>query len=228
MIDNSTRLNVILMGATGAVGAHVLATLAAMPDVARISVLARRKPESAQAPKVEWHVVDVLAPASYVALLPGHQAAICTLGVGEPSKVSREEFTRVDRDAVLAFARACKEAGVGHFELLGSVAADPASSNFYLKSKGALREQIAAVGFRRFTTFQPSMLLTPANRYGLSQAILLKVWPVVSPLLFGPLRKYRGIRVEALGAAMARHVLTAGEGSEILHWDDFGGWQTGS
>lgn len=228
MADNSTRLNVILMGATGAVGSHVLTTLAAMPQVTRVTCLARRRLDGKLPAKVDWHVVDVLVPASCAAHLPGHQAAICTLGVGEPSKVPREEFTRVDHDAVLAFARACKEAGVGHFELLGSVAANPASSNFYLKSKGALRQQIAAVGFRRFTTFQPSMLLTPANRYGLSQAILLKVWPVVSPLLFGPLRKYRGIRVEALGAAMARHVLTAGEGSEILHWDDFGGWQTGN
>ncbi len=221
MADSSTRPNVILIGATGAVGSHVLAALAVLPEVEAITVLARRKPDAAPAAKVSWHVVDVLDAASYAALLPGHHAAICTLGVGQPSKASREEFRRVDHDAVLAFAQACRLAGVERLELLGSVAANPASSNVYLKSKGELREAIARLGFQRFTTFQPSMLLTPTNRYGLSQGILLVIWPVISPLLFGPLRRYRGISVAALGAAMARHILTPGQGNEIFHWDDF-------
>jgi uncharacterized protein YbjT (DUF2867 family) len=221
MADSSNARKVVLLGATGAVGSHVLATLAAMPEVAGITVLARRKPDATVPAKVSWHVVDVLDPSSYATLLLGHHAAICTLGVGQPSKVSREEYQRVDHDAVLDFANACKTADVAQFELLGSVAADPRSSSHYLKSKGALREEIAALGFRRVTTFQPSVLLTPSNRYGLSQGILLKVWPLLSPLLVGPLRKYRGIRVATLGAAMARHISTPGKGSEILHWDDF-------
>jgi hypothetical protein len=38
--------------------------------------------------------------------------------VGEPSKLSREQFTRIDKQTVLDFAAACKRAGVSHFELL--------------------------------------------------------------------------------------------------------------
>ena len=108
MADSGNPLRVIVIGATGAVGSHVLATLVAMPQVAQVTCLARRKPEGELPGKVDWRVVDVLQPESYAAYLAGHHAAICTLGVGEPSKVSREEFTKVDHDAVLAFARACK------------------------------------------------------------------------------------------------------------------------
>jgi len=61
--------------------------------------------------------------------------------------------------------------------------------------------------------------LTPTNRYGLSQGVILKVWPLLTPLLQGGLRKYRGIPVETLGAAMARNVVRQGEGEEILEWD---------
>jgi uncharacterized protein YbjT (DUF2867 family) len=120
--------------------------------------------------------------------------------------------------AVLDFAKACRAADVKHFELLGSVAADATSRSFYLKTKGELRDAIAALNFERFSTFQPSVILTPTNRYGLNQAITLAVWPVVSHILLGPLKKYRGIRVEVLGAAIARNILTSGQGDEILHY----------
>jgi uncharacterized protein YbjT (DUF2867 family) len=211
-------LNIVILGATGAVGGEVLKTLVAMPDVARVSVLTRRPLDGPVHVKVTQHIVDVFDPASYAAHLKNQHGAICTFGVGQPTKVSKDEFVRVDKTAVLDFAKACRAADVQHFELLGSVAADAASRTFYLKTKGELRDGIAALNFARFSTFQPSMILTPTNRYGLSQAITLAVWPVISHLLVGPLQKYRGIRVEALGAAIARNIFTAGQGVEVLHY----------
>ena len=65
------------------------------------------------------------------------------------------------------------------------------------------------------------MILTPTNRYGLSQAITLKVWPYLNPLLIGGLRKYRGIPVDVLGQAMANNIFNNGKGYEILQWDQF-------
>jgi hypothetical protein len=65
------------------------------------------------------------------------------------------------------------------------------------------------------------MILTPTNRFGLSQALTLRFWPMLTPVLLGPWRKYRGIRVETLGAAMAANLVTPGQGLEILHWDQF-------
>jgi uncharacterized protein YbjT (DUF2867 family) len=214
-------LNVVLLGATGAVGGEVLKALVAMSQISTITVLARRTSDTPVHAKVRWTVVDVMDAAAYQHLLSGHQAAICTLGVGQPTKVSREEFTRVDHDAVLAFATACRASGVAHFELLGSVAASAASASFYLKSKGALRDAIAALGFTRFSAFQPSMLLTAANRYGFAQGVMLAVWPLLSRVLAGPLKKYRGVKVEDLGQAMARNLMTRGTGTEILHWPEF-------
>ena len=65
------------------------------------------------------------------------------------------------------------------------------------------------------------MILTPTNRYGVSQAIVLKVWPKLDFLLQGKARKYRGIKVEALGKAIANNVLTTGSGTEYLQYDQF-------
>lgn len=212
--------DVVVLGATGAVGGEALLRLIDMKSVASITTLSRRTINDVSSQKLEQHIVDAMKSETYTGFLKGHNVAICTFGVGEPSKASREEFQAIDYDAVLAFATACKTAGIKHFELLGAVMADPNSRNYYLKSKGLLREAIADLGFERFSVFQPSMILTPKNRYGFSQGLMLVLWPWLSQLLQGGWQKYRGVRVEALGSAMANNLSTASKGFEILHWPE--------
>ena len=214
MINQNSRI--IFLGASGAVGTEALNVL--LQGNATIDLLLRRHLPSATT--AQEHIVDVLDPLSYRHHIKGHNVAICTLGVGQPSKVSKEEFTRIDKQAVLDFATACKAAGVSHFTLLGSTMADATSSSFYLRSKGELRDAIAAMGFARFSVFQPSMILTQQNRYDFSQAVMLAIWPLLSPLLVGGLKKYRGIRVEDLGRAMAQNITRDATGDEIFHWSE--------
>ncbi len=210
-----------MLGATGAVGNHAALTLAASPEVRRLTLLGRRPAANVTGNAVAQQVVDVFEPASYAPFLAGHDAAICTFGVGQPSAVARAELRRIDHDAVLAFARACKDAGVRHFELLTSVGSNARSLSFYLRTKGQLEEALDALGFERLSLFRPSMILTPTNRYGLSQAIVLATWPLMTPFLPGPLRRWRGIKVEELGRAIALNLFTTGAGRAVLEWDDF-------
>jgi uncharacterized protein YbjT (DUF2867 family) len=236
--DNERRtqmtqtLSVVMLGASGAVGGEALKTLLAMKEISRITLLLRREIspknlsldaalQAAFSTRVTQHIVDVAEPKTYAQLLPNHDAAICTLGVGQPSKVTKEEFVKIDRDYVIDFANACKSAGVRHFELLSSVGADAKSPSFYLRTKGELQDALIALKFERLSLFQPSMILTPNNRYGVSQAIVLATWPTLSKALFGPLKKFRGIRVQTLGAAIAKNVATEKNSVETLHWDRF-------
>lgn len=209
-----------MIGATGAVGGHTLETLLSIPEVERITLLGRRTISSLRNDSVHQHIIDIHDPASYTKHLPGHTTAICTLGVGQPSKVSTEDFVRIDKTAVLNFASSCKQAGVQHFELLGSVGASSKSSVFYLRVKGELEEGLIDLNFDRLSLFQPSMILTPTNRYGFSQGVTLKLWPFLKPILVGSLRKYRGIRVQELGRAIALNILNEESGVERLRWDE--------
>lgn len=214
-------LRVLLLGATGAVGQQVLEVLLAQEAAVQVTTLGRRTVDRPAHARLAQHRVDIHDRASYEAHVAGHDAAICTLGVGQPSKMDREAFVRIDKDAVLAFAKACRAAGVRHFELLGSVGSDADSRSFFLRTKGELQVALASLGFERLSLFQPSMILTPNNRYGLSQAITLAVWPKLDGLLQGHLRRYRGIPVQTLGAAMARNLWQAHVGVERLYWPDF-------
>jgi uncharacterized protein YbjT (DUF2867 family) len=214
-------LRVVMLGASGAVGHEVVKALYARSAVAKLTLLNRRPLTDVSSAAIEEHIVDVLNPQTYQHLLDGHQAAVCTLGVGQPSAMSDAEFVRIDKDAVIGFARACKDAGVAHFELLSAVGADARSRSLYLRTKGELCDALVALGFERLSLFQPSMILTPTNRYGIVQGLTLALWPKLEMLLRGSWRKYRGVAVETLGAAMAANLLTNTSGVEWLTWVDF-------
>ena len=204
------QISVVIIGASGAVGSETLKTLLQLRNVSRITILGRRIIPDLNSDKITQYNINVFNSSSYLEYLKGHTSAICTLGVGEPSKMSKEEFIKIDKTAVLDFAKSCKESGIKHFELLASVAIDHNSSSFYLRTKGELVEELKKLNFERLSIFQPSMILTPTNRYGISQAIF-----------WGSLRKYRGIAVNILGDSMAKNIFIENKGFEILTWDEF-------
>ncbi len=214
-------LSVVMIGATGAVGGHVVETLVGRDNLKQLTLLGRRPVEGVTSEVVRQHAIDIFDPSTYEAYLSGHRTAICTLGVGEPTKTSRHDLVKIDKTAVLDFATACKVAGVRHFELLGSVGSNSRSCSFFLRTKGELQDGLRALDFERLSLFQPSMILTPTNRYGLSQALTLAVWPYLTPVLAGGLRIYRGIRVDMLGRAIANNITKGKVGTEVLFWDDF-------
>ena len=210
-----------MLGASGAVGSKVVERLLESDGVAKISSLGRRRISQLDHRIVAQHQINIHDSMTYTDILNGHEIAICTLGVGQPSKISKEDFIKIDKLAVIAFATECKNVGIKHFQLLSSVGIKLNSSSFYLRTKAELVEELKMLEFERLSIFQPSMILTPSNRYGFSQGLLLKVWPILKPILVGKLRKYRGVKVKALGAAIANNVFEEGDGYESMHWDEF-------
>jgi uncharacterized protein YbjT (DUF2867 family) len=215
------ELSIVILGGTGAVGGEALKSLIATNQFEKITLLGRRNVEGISNKKITQHKMDIFNVNSYENVLLNHSIAICTLGVGEPSKVSKEDFIKIDKKAVIDFAKACKKAGVRHFELLSSVSIDVKSSSFYLRTKAELVEVLKDLNFERLSVFQPSMILTPTNRYGILQGITLAVWPKLNFLLKGSAMQYRGVKVEQLGKAMARNIYKNETGYETLTWEDF-------
>lgn len=202
-------------------GTAVLNRLLKSKQITNLILLGRRSIDIIQADFVQQHEINILDASSYDEFVKNASVGICTLGVGEPSKMSKEEFLKIDKQAVLDFARICKNNGVQHFELLSSVGISASSSNFFLRAKGELVAELEKLHFDRLSIFQPSMILTPTNRYGISQAIVLKIWPKLNFILQGKWRKYRGIAVEKLGTAIANNIFTNRKGLEILQYNDF-------
>lgn len=217
----------VVAGGTGAVGGAVMRELLASPQCIGVTALVRRDSASLRAlpgarDKLVVNLIDMRRTESEaraaLSFSPAHAVAFCTLGVGQPRRISPDEHWRVDVEYAAAFARACHGAGTTHFSLLTSVGANATSLWRYLRAKGGAEAAVRAVGFARTSFFRPSLLVTPAIRYGLQDRVTQWVFPRVSR--FFPSR-YREIRVEDLGRAMRINAERAPTGpAEILEYAD--------
>jgi uncharacterized protein YbjT (DUF2867 family) len=210
----------VVIGGTGAVGGAVVRSLLASRACAGIVALTRR-PFTAEglAPKGEVRVVDYTdlerATATHAA---GCVVAFCTVGVGQPRKVSDAEFRRVDIELAGAFARGAAAAGVRRIALLSAVGANAHSRNWYLRVKGLAEQAVIEAGIACTSLFRPSLLVTKEVRYGLQDRLTQTLFPLVAPLL--P-RRFHQITVEALGRAMRLNAEVPGPaGVEYLYYPD--------
>lgn len=156
------------------------------------------------APASEW-------PGRVEALAP--DAVVSALGTTMRAAGSQAAFRAVDLDAVAAFAAAARRAGARHMVTVSSVGADPASSNFYLRTKGEMEQALEALGFDRLDIFRPGLLRGERGadrRLGERVGILLS--PAVNLLLRGRLDRYAAIDADVVAAAAAAALAQAEPG----------------
>lgn len=206
---------VLLAGATGLVGGLAVRHLLAPGAFARVVALVRRPPPRPAG--VETRVVD-FAHLHREPIVEA-AAAVCALGTTIAKAGSPAAFRAVDVDAVLAFGRWAREGGVSTFVLVSSVGADDRSSSFYLRCKGEAEERVAEMGFARFVALRPSLLLGERSEARRGEAIARRLGPLATPLLLGPLRRYRAIDADRVAAASARAALDPAPGRFTWEYD---------
>lgn len=209
-----TARHVILAGASGLVGGHLLDGLIADPSVASVLVLARRQLAIA-APKVRQVQVDF----SRLPALPAADEVYLALGTTIKVAGSQPAFRAVDFDANLAVAQAAHAAGARRCGLVSAMGADAGSRIFYNRVKGELEQALSAMPFDSLVVVRPSLLLGDRDALGqpgrqgermgeLADRWLGKVIPA----------NYRAIRAERVAqgllarvpVATGRHIVLSG------------------
>lgn len=193
-----TGRTVVLAGATGLVGQHLLQGLLADPGVARVISLGRRSAAVAHE-RLHSRVVDFNA----LAPLPPVDEVYLALGTTIKVAGSQSAFRAVDFDANLAVARAAQAAGARRAGLVSAMGADARSPVFYSRVKGELEEALGALAFDGLLMARPSMLvgdraaLGQPERRGEQWAFALGRW-------LGPLvpANYRPIQAAAVAQAL--------------------------
>ena len=187
----------LLLGATGLVGQHLLTLLLDDPRYDRIICLVRNKPHNeyaamSSAGKLQLEVVDYDNLPECHSFFNATHVYVC-LGTTINKAGSEQAFRRVDYDYVLQAAQLANTQQVQSFVWISSIGADASSSNFYLRVKGELEEAIAAISELNARPVQPSLLLGERDEFRLGERLGVWLSPILSPLMLGPLRKYRPI-----------------------------------
>jgi len=204
-----TPQHILLAGASGLTGEHLLDRLLNEPTVTR--VLAPSRKPLAEHPRLENPVGD---PAVFLPQLSGQvDIAFCCLGTTIKQAGSETAFSAVDLDMVVAFAKRAREMGARHLIVISAIGADPKSSIFYNRVKGEMEQALRAQDWPQLTIVRPSLLLGERLEPRLAEQVV----GTLSRLIPG---KYHGIEVCELARAMWRLALEEQDGVRVVESDE--------
>lgn len=197
----------LLAGATGLVGTHLLRRLLADPAAPWVMAPARRPlaVESRRLSVVVGELSNTAGDSGLAeqlrAITPHLDAFVCALGTTIRRAGSREAFIAVDRELVLRLAKIARELGARQAILVSSVGASAQSGNFYLRVKGETERALGELGFERVDLLRPGLLLGERGESRPAEKLASRFAPLANPLLRGPLKRYRAIDADDVAAA---------------------------
>ena len=149
----------LIAGATGLVGARLLARLLEESAYAQVHALVRRSlPVGASgATRVVEHLVDFTALGRNAGIPACDDLYVC-LGTTLKAAGSQEAFRRVDFDAVVGVARLARRHGATRCVVVSALGADPASRVFYNRVMGEAEAELARLDYASLTVLRPSLL----------------------------------------------------------------------
>lgn len=204
-----TPQHILLAGATGLTGEHLLDRLLNEPTVSRVLAPTRRP--LAEHPQLENPVGEL---TSLLPTLSGQvDIAFCCLGSTIKQAGSRDALRAIDLDLVVAFSKRAREMGARHLLVISAINADPTSSVFYSRTKGEMEQALKAQDWPQLTIARPSLLVGNRNETRLAEQLAAPI----AKLIPG---KYGAIEACSLARALWRLALEEQSGVRIVESDE--------
>jgi NADH dehydrogenase len=194
---NTQRL--AILGGTGFIGSHLLATLA--PGGCKVTVLSRNREMDRSInvlPNVRTVNADVYARAALEKHLAGHDAVINLVGI--LNETGGASFTHAHVDLTATAIAACRQVGIRRFHQMSSLNAGERASK-YLKTRGEADAQVRNSGLD-WTIYRPSVVYGAGDGLVFRFLKLLKMTPVLP--LAQPHAKFAPVWVGDVANAIAR------------------------
>lgn len=203
--------SMLLLGATGLVGSHILALAITDDRITRINVLSRSAIADVH-PKVTSTVMPLSAMENSADAFHV-DAVICALGTTMKKAGSQQAFRTVDFEYPVNAAAIAHRCGARHFLLVSAVGADARSKIFYNRVKGETESAISRIPFERMTIVRPSLLLGDRKEFRLGERIGRLFTPFIPA-------KYKPVHARDVASALIASLFDAGSGIQIIESKD--------
>jgi uncharacterized protein YbjT (DUF2867 family) len=187
-------MRLLLLGATGLVGGHVLERALLDPRITEVIAPVRRtlaRREKLHATKVDFERLP--ETADWWAA----DAVICALGTTRRKAGSAEAFRHVDHDITLAALRLASVHGTPTLALVSAAGADARSAFLYSRVKGETENDVAALGFRSLTILRPGLIGGKRSERRLLERTAVVLTRAVQPMLPTAWRISPAVRIAA-------------------------------
>ncbi|URN98779.1 NAD(P)H-binding protein [Leclercia adecarboxylata] len=167
---------VLITGATGLVGGHLLRMLIQAPQVNYIAAPTRRPLGDIEGvfnphdPQLTDALAQVQDPVDTV---------FCCLGTTRREAGSKEAFIHADYTLVVDTALTGKRLGAKHLLVVSAMGANAHSPFFYNKVKGKMEEALLAQKWERLTLVRPSMLLGEREKHRFSESLFAPLFSLL-------------------------------------------------
>ena len=190
----------LVFGATGLTGSYLINELTQNNDYSVIKVFNRTSQEYSN-DKIEEHLVDFNKMDEFAHEFTGDEV-FCCLGTTIKKAGSKAKFFEIDHDLPLNIAKICAVNQCDSFIAISSIGANAKSSNYYLRAKGLMENNILELDFKYTAFVRPSMLLGKRNESRPAESIGKVVMKLFGFLLIGKLRNYKAIHAKTVAKAM--------------------------
>jgi uncharacterized protein YbjT (DUF2867 family) len=177
-----------IIGSSGLTGLFLVRKLLDDPAITKVISVARRPLEIPSTKLTEVLVRDLGELPSIESTIHG-ELYFCCLGTTIKAAGSKENFEKVDHDAVVAFAKIAKTHDARSFTFISATGANANSMFFYNRVKGRTENDVIAVGVRSLIIFRPALLVGPRREFRLAESIASKTLVPLSRILPTGIRK---------------------------------------
>jgi uncharacterized protein YbjT (DUF2867 family) len=190
----------LIAGATGAIGSVLLKLLNDSVAYSEIHCIGRREPPTS-GEKIKAHIVSY-DELDQLDLQQPIDDVFCAIGTTIKTAGSVGRFKKVDRDYVHQVGRLAQRLNAKTCSVVSAIGANAGSSNYYNQTKGEAEALLQGIGLTSLRIFRPSMLHGGRDEFRWKEAVGFVVLTFMTPLLQGPWKKFRAIRVEQVAKAM--------------------------
>lgn len=195
---------IVITGAAGYVGSTLVRRLVELGRPVRALVHSPEKAAMRLASvrdRIEIVRGDVTRPESLRPVLDGASAVVHLVAVA--IEKGEQTYERINTQGTINVVEAAQAAGVRRFVNMSQNGADSASPFRFLASKGAAQDYVAASGLD-WTALRPSVIWGPQDEFANAQARLVRLTPLVFPIVGDGQARFQPVWVGDVVEAIAR------------------------
>jgi len=193
----------VIFGATGLVGKEVAKFLTRKNEFDKITIIARKSPDYIDK-KLEIILLSDFSELPTIKDKLKADAFFCCVGTTIKTAGSKEAFRKVDYEIPVLIAQIAESLSIHSLVVISSIGAKSKSSNFYLRTKGEMEDDVRKNYSGNLKIVRPSLLMGQRKESRPGEHIANVFMEKLGWLFIGPLKKYKGIYASEVARAMVK------------------------